>query len=215
MIYGYARVSSIDQNEDRQIEALLSSGVEMKNIYTDKISGKDFYRPKYTELLSKLKSKDVLYILSIDRLGRNYTEIKNQWLILTSEIKIDICVIDMPLLDTRNKNDLLGTFIADLTLQILSFVAENERNNIRKRQAQGIKIAKEKGIKFGRPKVKLPENFPILIKKWRKKEINLNDILKICSISEATFYRKLKEYEKKMDWTIFKYTFWKKYFRKK
>lgn len=151
-VYGYVRVSSIDQNEERQIVELSKRNVLSKNIYIDKQSGKSFERPQYKKLVRKLKQGDLLYILSIDRLGRNYLEIQEQWRILTKEKGIDICVIDMPLLDTRNGKDLMGTFIADLVLQILSFVAQNERENIRKRQAQGIAVAKAKGIKFGRQK---------------------------------------------------------------
>lgn len=149
--YGYARVSSMDQNEERQIIALKNAHIPVKNIFVDKQSGKDFNRPKYKELIKKLKEGDILYVLSIDRLGRNYEEIQKQWHTLTKEIGIDICVLDMPLLDTRRGKDLMGTFIADLVLQILCFVAQNERENIRKRQAEGIAAAKEKGIKFGRP----------------------------------------------------------------
>ena len=194
--YGYARVSSIDQNEDRQIDALMSKGIERNDIYIDKISGKNFNRPYYLKLLSRLKHGDVLYILSIDRLGRDYEEIKNQWRILTHEMKIDISVIDMPLLDTRNKNDLLGSFIADLTLQILSFVAQSERENIRKRQAQGIKSAKERGVKFGRPKIELPANFTQDVLSWENKLISKTVILDKYNISEATFYRRFKEIKK-------------------
>ena len=193
-IYGYVRVSSTDQNERRQMDALTSKGVNIKNIYTDKQSGKDFHRPQYNKMIEKLKEGDLLYVLSIDRLGRNYEEIQNQWRILTKEIGIDICVIDMPLLDTRNGKDLMGTFIADLVLQILSFVAQSERENIRKRQAQGIAAAKARGVKFGRKEKKVPENFNQLVRKWEKKEILLDEILKICDMSEATFYRRLREY---------------------
>ena len=193
-IYGYVRVSSTDQNERRQMDALTSKDVNIKNIYTDKQSGKDFHRPQYNKMIEKLKEGDLLYILSIDRLGRNYEEIQNQWRILTKEIGIDICVIDMPLLDTRNGKDLMGTFIADLVLQILSFVAQSERENIRKRQAQGIAAAKARGVKFGRKEKKVPENFNQLVRKWEKKEILLDEILKICDMSEATFYRRLREY---------------------
>ena len=194
--YGYARVSSIDQNQDRQIDALMSKGIKRNDIYIDKISGKNFNRPYYLKLLSRLKHGDVLYILSIDRLGRDYEEIKNQWRILTHEMKIDISVIDMPLLDTRNKNDLLGSFIADLTLQILSFVAQSERENIRKRQAQGIKSAKERGVKFGRPKIELPANFTQDVLSWENKLISKTVILDKYNISEATFYRRFKEIKK-------------------
>lgn len=150
-IYGYIRVSSKEQNEDRQVVSLLEAGVKAENIFTDKQSGKDFNRPQYMGLLKKLKKGDVLYIKSIDRLGRNYEEILKQWHILTNEKEIDIAVIDMPLLDTRRGKDLMGTFISDIVLQILSFVAENERSNIRQRQAEGIAAAKARGVKFGRP----------------------------------------------------------------
>lgn len=193
-IYGYVRVSSIDQNEERQLIELSKKNVVSRNIYIDKQSGKSFERPKYKQLVKKLKKGDLLYILSIDRLGRNYLEIQEQWRILTKEKGIDICVIDMPLLDTRNGKDLMGTFIADLVLQILSFVAQNERENIRKRQAQGIAVAKAKGIKFGRPEIILPDNFEELIREWEKKRLPLSEVLKICKMSEATFYRKLREY---------------------
>ena len=140
--YGYARVSSFDQNEERQLIALKNKGVDKKNIYIDKQSGKNFERPAYRQMINKLRAGDLLYILSIDRLGRNYEEIQRQWRILTKEIGIDICVIDMPLLDTRQGKDLMGTFIADLVLQILSFVAQSERENIKKRQKEGIAAAK-------------------------------------------------------------------------
>lgn len=192
--YGYVRVSSTDQNEDRQKIALQEKGILNKNIYTDKVSGKDFNRPEYKRLVKRLQTGDILYILSIDRLGRNYEEIQAQWRRLTKEIGIDICVIDMPLLDTRNGKDLMGTFIADLVLQILSFVAQNERENIRKRQAQGIATAKAKGIHLGRPAKKAPDEFPEFIKLWEKKELSLKDILIQCDMSEATFYRRLREY---------------------
>ena len=157
--YGYIRVSSRDQNEERQLIALHGKGVENRLIYMDKVSGKDFNRPQYKKLVKKLKPGDLLYIQSIDRLGRNYEELQNQWRILTKEKNVDICVIDMPLLDTRQGKDLMGTFIADLVLQILSFVAQNEREFIRKRQAEGIAAAKAKGVKFGRPPIPLPDNF--------------------------------------------------------
>ena len=192
-LYGYVRVSAIDQNEARQIVAMNNNGIEAKNIFIDKQSGKDFNRPKYKKLVKKLKEGDVLYILSIDRLGRNYEEIQNEWRLLTKEKKIDICVIDMPILDTRTYKDLLGTFISDLVLQILSFVSESERVNIRKRQQEGIEAAKLRGVKFGRPIKQLPNNFQILLKCWKQKQIPLNDILTSCNISEATFYRRIKE----------------------
>ena len=193
-VYGYVRVSSFDQNEERQMVALRDVNVPKENIYMDKQSGKDFERPNYKRLVKKLKKGDLLYILSIDRLGRNYEEIQNQWRILTKEIGIDICVIDMPLLDTRNGKDLMGTFIADLVLQILSFVAESEQENIKKRQAQGIAAAKAKGVKFGKPESPLPDNFGQIVREWQKKQITIHDVTKLCNISKATFYRRLREY---------------------
>lgn len=193
-IYGYVRVSSTDQNEERQMVALAEAGVSEKNISMDKQSGKSFDRPQYKKLVKKLKAGDLLYVLSIDRLGRNYEEIQNQWRVITKEIGADICVLDMPLLHTRQGKDLMGTFIADLVLQILSFVAQSERENIKKRQEQGIAAAKAKGVRFGRPEIPLPDNFGKLVKDWEKKRISFEEILKICNMSEATFYRKLREY---------------------
>ena len=196
-IYGYVRVSSTDQNEDRQMLALKKQNIADKNIYIDKLSGKDFNRPAYKKLIKKLKSGDLLYILSIDRLGRNYEEIQNQWRVLTKNIGADICVLDMPLLDTRQGKDLMGTFIADLVLQILSFVAQSERENIRKRQVQGIVAAKAKGVRFGRPEKEIPTEFISLIREWEKKKITLAEILNMCQISESTFYRRLRKYRTK------------------
>jgi DNA invertase Pin-like site-specific DNA recombinase len=193
--YGYIRVSSIDQNEDRQLVALNELKIPHTQIFIDKQSGKDFDRPAYKALVKKLKSGDLLYILSIDRLGRNYAEIQNQWRILTKEKGIDIAVIDMPLLDTRSGKDLMGTFIADLVLQILSFVAQSERENIKKRQAEGIAVAKAKGVRFGRPTKVTPGNFKELVKQWERKQIALKEVLAQCGgISETTFYRRLSEY---------------------
>ncbi len=192
-VYGYVRVSSFDQNEERQMIELRNKNVSENNIYKDKQSGKDFDRPQYKRLIKKLKKGDLLYILSIDRLGRNYEEIQKQWRILTKEIGIDICVIDMPLLDTRQGKDLMGTFIADLVLQILSFVAQNERENIRKRQAQGIAAAKKRGIKFGRPEINVPKDFESIISLKNNREIKTKEALKLCNMSRSTFYRKLKE----------------------
>ena len=166
---GYIRVSSRDQNEDRQLIALHGKGVEDEFIFIDKKSGKDFERPQYKKLVKKLRPGDLLIIQSIDRLGRNYEEVQDQWRILTKEKEVDICVIDMPLLDTRQGRDLLGTFIADIVLQILSFVAQNEREYIRKRQAEGIAAAKAKGVRFGRPPVPLPGNFHNIHRAWRSK----------------------------------------------
>ena len=166
-VYGYIRVSSKDQKEDRQQIALKEVGVELQNIYVDKQSGKDFNRPQYKKMLRKLKKDDLLYIKSIDRLGRNYEEILQQWRILTKEKGVDIVVLDMPLLDTRRGKDLMGTFLSDIVLQVLSFVAENERTNIKQRQAEGIAAAKAQGIKFGRPPLPLPDNFYEVHKAWR------------------------------------------------
>lgn len=189
-IYGYIRVSSTDQNEHRQTDALLQAGVAPRNIYTDKQSGKDFHRPQYQKLLKKLRAGDLLYVLSIDRLGRNYEEILHQWRILTKEIGADICVLDMPLLDTRSGKDLMGTFIADLVLQILSFVAQNERENIHKRQAEGICAAKARGVRFGRPPVPTPPDFSLLVHSWEAGQLPLSEILCHCGMSESTFYRR-------------------------
>lgn len=193
--YGYIRVSSTDQNEDRQLIALRGKGVPDNCIYIDKQSGKDFNRPKYKRLLKKMKPGDLLYVLSIDRLGRNYKEIQEQWRILTKEKGVDICVLDMPLLDTRQGKDLLGTFIADLVLQILSFVAENERANIRKRQAEGIAAAKARGVKFGRPPKALPENFYEVHQAWRGGKISLRQAAKQCEMPPSTFYTKAMQFE--------------------
>lgn len=192
--YGYVRVSSTDQNEDRQMLAMWEKTVPEKHIFVDKQSGKDFDRPQYQMLVKKLKPGDLLYILSIDRLGRNYEEIQRQWRVLTKDIGIDVCVIDMPLLDTRNGKDLMGTFIADLVLQILSFVAENERETIRKRQAEGIAAAKLKGVRFGRPEIPPPDNFAEIVAAWEAKKIPFAEAVRQCGMSEATFYRRLREY---------------------
>lgn len=192
--YGYVRVSSADQNEDRQMIALREADVPEKNIFLDKQSGKDFERPNYKKMVRKLKARDLLYILSIDRLGRNYEEIQKQWRILTKEIGVDICVLDMPLLDTRNGKDLMGTFIADLVLQILSFMAQSERENIRKRQAEGIAAAKAKGVKFGRPEKEVPDDFGKIVRSWEQKKLPFEEVLMKCGMSEATFYRRLREY---------------------
>lgn len=194
MQYGYIRVSATDQNLDRQLIALKNAGVETKQIFVDKLSGKDFNRPNYKRLIKRLKRGDLLYIVSIDRLGRNYTEIQEQWRMLIHDKQVDICVLDMPLLDTRNKKDLMGTFVAELVLQILSFVAENERTNIRKRQAEGIAAAKARGVQFGRPKIVLPDDFVDIVYAWKRRELTLNDILQRYPISRTTFYRRAKEY---------------------
>lgn len=191
--YGYIRVSSIEQNESRQLVAMQGLGIPAEKIFIDKQSGKDFERPAYLELVKQLKTGDLLYIKSIDRLGRNYEEIQNQWRVLTKEKGVDIAVIDMPLLDTRLNKDLMGTFIADLVLQILSFVSQSEHESIRKRQAEGIAAAKARGVKFGRPLKTMPDNFPVLVRKWEQKQIKVEEILEECDVSIATFYRKLYE----------------------
>ena len=192
-MYGYVRVSSQEQNEDRQLIAMSEAGVARGNIFIDKQSGKDFERPNYKRLMKKLRPGNTLMIKSIDRLGRNYEEIQNQWRIITKEKKVDIVVIDMPLLDTRRDKNLLGTFISDLVLQLLSFISENERATIRQRQAEGIAAAKKRGVRFGRPTKEAPPNFDELIVKWQKKEIPLNEILRQYGMSESTFYRRLRE----------------------
>lgn len=191
--YGYVRVSSTDQNEERQMAAMAKREIPEKNVFRDKQSGKDFERPQYKRMLKALKSGDTLYILSIDRLGRNYGEIQNQWRILTKKIGIDICVLDMPLLDTRQGKDLMGTFIADLVLQILSFAAQNERENIKKRQADGIAAAKTRGVKFGRPDISAPYDFADIVNRWERGKISLKKALKICGMSRSTFYRRRRE----------------------
>ena len=189
-IYGYARVSSKDQNEARQIIALSQFPVKKENIYIDKFSGKDFDRPKYSELIKILKEQDILVIKEIDRLGRNYEEILEQWRVITKEIKADIVVLDMPLLDTRTrKENLTGTFIADLVLQILSYVAETERQSIKQRQREGIDAAKKRGVKFGRPCIPIPEEFYDLKEKWLNKKITSREAATTINVSQDTFLR--------------------------
>lgn len=193
-VYGYIRVSTKEQNEDRQRIALQEFSVLEKNIFMDKQSGKDFIRPAYQRLLKKMKEKDVLVIQSIDRLGRNYEEILEQWRILTRKKRVDIVVLDMPLLDTRDKSkDLTGTFVADLVLQILSYVAQNERENIRKRQAEGIAAAKERGVRFGNPGKPLPAAFEEVVKRWRRKELNLTEALEELEIGRTYFFKNIKQ----------------------
>ena len=195
-IYGYMRVSSKEQNEDRQKIALTEMGVPENNIYMDKQSGKDFERTQYKRLLRKLNENSVLYIKSIDRLGRNYGELNEQWRIITKEKKADIVVIDMPLLDTRREKNLLGTFISDVVLSLLSYVAENERTNIKQRQAEGIAAAKARGVKFGRPPLPIPENFYQMHKDWRAGKITIEEAAKACNMCPKTFYSKAVKYEK-------------------
>ena len=191
--YGYARVSSQDQNEERQLIALRERLVDPLRTYVDKQSGKDFERPQYRKLLKKLRAGDLLYVLSIDRLGLNYDEVQTQWRVLTKEIGVDICVIDMPLLDTRNGRDLMGTFIADLVLQILSFVAQTERESIKKRQAEGIAAARARGVHLGRPPLPLPANFEAVLREWETGRISLREAERRCGMTESTFYRRRRE----------------------
>ncbi len=192
-VYGYVRVSSREQNEDRQMRALQELSIPEKNIFLDKQSGKDFERPAYKRMVRRIRKDDLLYIKSIDRLGRNYEEIQNQWRILTKDKGIDICVIDMPLLDTRRGKDLVGTFLSDIVLQVLSFVAENERTNIRQRQAEGIAAAKKRGVKFGRPPLPYPDNFKEICKDWKKKKITLRQAAEACQMPVGTFYGKARK----------------------
>ena len=195
-LYGYIRVSTRDQNEDRQLIALRELKIPEKNIFMDKQSGKDFNRPQYKRLVRKLKKDDLLYVKSIDRLGRNYAEILEQWRLLTQTKGADIVVLDMPLLDTRRGKDLMGTFLSDIVLQVLSFVAENERTNIRQRQAEGIAAAKAKGIRFGRPPKPLPENFHSVYQRWKMGEITGTAAAKECGMPLATFRYRAEIYEK-------------------
>ena len=196
MIYGYVRVSSRDQNEDRQMVAMREMNVPERNIYIDKQSGKDFNRPQYKKMVKRLKENDLLYVLSIDRLGRNYEDILEQWRIITKDKKADVVVIDMPLLDARRGKDLMGTFIADLVLQILSFVAENERTNIRQRQAEGIAAAKARGVHFGRHPKPLPENFYEVYQLWKMKKIPISKAANMCGMAQTTFFERARAYEK-------------------
>lgn len=195
-IYGYVRVSTREQNEDRQMIALKETGVLKQNIYMDKQSGKDFARPQYKKLVRKMKKDDLLYIKSIDRLGRNYAEILEQWRILTKDKGIDIVVLDMPLLDTRRGKDLMGTFLSDIVLQVLSFVAESERTNIRQRQAEGIAAAKARGVKFGRPPAKLPADFHDVYQRWKNGKITGSEAAKECGMALSSFRYKAEIYEK-------------------
>lgn len=194
-IYGYIRVSSKDQNICRQVLPMEQLNIPKQNIFIDRQSGSDFDRPAYKKLMRRLRQGDILYIKSIDRLGRNYKEILEQWSYLTKRRNIDIVVMDMPLLDTRSENDLLKSFIIDIILQILSFVAENEKNNIRSRQAEGIAAAKKRGVTFGRPSKPLPENFDAIYKKWKAKELSTRQASQACNMPKSTFYNKAKKLE--------------------
>ncbi len=192
-VYGYVRVSSKDQNEERQIITMREMKVPDRNVFIDKLSGKDFNRPQYKKLLRKLKPDDLIYIKSIDRLGRNYSEILEQWKFITKDKGADIFVVDMPLLDTRREKGLLGTFISDLVLTLLSYVAENERNIIHARQAEGIAAAKARGVRFGRHPYPLPENFIEIYIKWEKKELSVSEAAKRCGMARTTFYEKARK----------------------
>ena len=192
--YAYIRISAADQNTDRQIDSISALNIPNTHIFIDKMSGKDFNRPSYQTLTKKLKTGDLLYIKSIDRLGRNYEEIQNQWRILTKDKGIDLVVLDMPFLDTRRGKDLMGTFLADTVLAVLSFVAENERNNIRQRQMEGIASAKARGVRFGRPIKKSPENFCAIIKDWEQGRISFLEALEKTGLKQATFYNRLREF---------------------
>lgn len=193
--YGYVRVSTKEQNEDRQMIAMSGVQVPERNIYVDKQSGKDFNRPMYRKLLKRLRPDDLLYIKSIDRLGRDYREVLEQWRILTKEKKVDIVVLDMPLLDTRRGKDLVGTFLSDIVLQVLSFVAENERKNIRERQREGIEAAKLRGVRFGRPEKPLTENFEEVCGRWLAKEISGKEAARQCGMPSTSFYRKAEKWK--------------------
>ena len=196
IIYGYARVSAKDQNEARQLIALKTFGICQTSIFLDKQSGRDFQRPQYQRLLKRLKRGDTLVVKSIDRLGRNYNEIIEQWRILTKEKQADVVVLDMPLLDTRRGKDLTGTLIADIVLQLLSYVAQTEREFIHQRQAEGIAAAKARGVRFGRPPLPMPENFYGVHQAWRAKKITLEQAASACNMSVGTFYGKARRFEK-------------------
>lgn len=192
-VYGYVRVSTKEQKEDRQMIAMQERGIKKKNIYVDKQSGKDFNRPMYQKLLKKMKENDVLFVKSIDRLGRNYEEVLDQWRVLTKEKNVDVVVIDIPILDTRLGKDLLGTLIADLVLAIFSYVSENERSNIKSRQKEGIEAAKKRGVKFGRPLLPVSDNFEQIYNDWKNKKITADEAAKLCNLKKATFYSRARK----------------------
>jgi len=193
-IYAYCRVSTVNQHEDRQIDALQGLNIPQGNIFVDKQSGKDFERPAWRVLFERIKPGDLIYIQSIDRLGRSYEDIIDWWRILTKVKGADIAILDMPLLDTRKGKDLLGTLIADLILSVFSYVAHNERETIKKRQAEGIACAKVRGVRFGRPMIKTPENFGELVNLWEQKKISFDEILELTNLKQTTFYTRLREY---------------------
>jgi len=193
-IFGYVRVSSLEQNIDRQLSVMRELQIPSSNVFVDKQSGKDFDRPAYKSLVKRLEGGDLLYIKSIDRLGRNYEEIQSQWRILTKEKGVDLVVIDLPLLDTRRDKDLIGTLISDIILSLLSFFAQSECETIRRRQAEGIAAAKVRGVKFGRPNKVVPANFVELMDQLHTKQLSREDILKRCNLSQATFYRRMAQH---------------------
>lgn len=193
-IYGYIRVSTREQNIERQMISLLEAGVDEKNIYIDRQSGKNFQRPAYKKMMSLVQEGDLIIVKSIDRLGRNYQEIMEQWSTITKEKKADIRILDMPLLDTTKTKDLLGTFISDVILQLLSFVAENERDNIRQRQAEGIAAAKARGVRFGKPAIPMPDNFPELYRQWEEDNLTINELARLCNMGRCTMYKRIGEY---------------------
>ncbi len=193
-VYGYVRVSTREQNVERQLIALKKMGIPQTGIFIDKQSGKDFQRPAYQRMLKSLKAGDLVVTKSIDRLGRNYEEIKEQWRMLTKELGVDIIIQDMPLLDTTKSRDLLGNFISDVVLQLLSFVAENERNNIRTRQAEGIEAARRRGVRFGKPPIPIPPNFSELYVDWEQGVITINEFARLCNMGRSTMYKRIGEY---------------------
>lgn len=193
MTYGYIRVSTRDQNEDRQLAALSAYDIPERNLFMDKQSGKDFNRPAYRRLIKKLKPGDLLIVKSIDRLGRNYEEILEQWRVITKEKHADIRVLDMPLLDTSVHRDLTGTLIADIVLQLLSYVAQNERENIRQRQAEGIAAAKARGVVFGAERKEMPDDFDEWYDRWRNREITAKEMADHCGVHITTVYHRIHE----------------------
>lgn len=192
--YGYIRTSAADQNENRQHDSMTALNITLSNLYIDKQSGKDFERPAWQALVANLRQGDILYIHSLDRLGRNYTDIQKWWRILTKEKGVEFVVLDMPLLDTRNSKDLMGTFLADVVLQLLAFVAQNERETIKKRQAEGIAAAKARGTHLGRPVKISPQNFAEVVKLWKQGKMTFEEALKQTGLKQATFYNRLREF---------------------
>lgn len=197
-VYGYIRVSTREQNIERQLISLTEAGIDEKSIYIDKQSGKDFRRPAYKKMIRKVQEGDLIVVKSIDRLGRNYQDIMEQWRIITKEKGADIRIQDMPLLDTTKTRDLLGTFISDVVLQLLSFVAENERDNIRQRQAEGIAAAKARGVQFGKPMIPMPENFPELYEQWEENRISIGELAEHCNMGRSTMYKRIGEYKERL-----------------